>query len=71
MKRRWLFVPLFLLALLALGVTAGATMADGDGGEGDSPVKSFVSRVADILGLEESEVQDVFNQAAGEVRETG
>ena len=66
MKRRWLFIPL-LLALVTFGITAGATMAYG-GGDGDSPVKSFASRVAGILGLEESKVQDAFNQAADEAR---
>lgn len=67
MKKRWLFIPLFL-ALLALGVTAGATLAYGGGG-GDSSAESFASRVAVILGLEESTVQDAFNQATDEARE--
>jgi len=66
MKKRWLFIPL-LLALLACGVTAGAILAFG-GGDGDSPVKSFASRVAGILGLEESKVQNAFNQAVNEAR---
>ena len=67
MKRRWLFIPI-LLALLTLGVTAGAALAYG-GGDGDSPVKSFASRLAVILGLEESKVQDAINQAIDEARE--
>ncbi len=68
MRRRWLFVPL-LMALLALGVTLGVALAQGDGEDGDSPVQSFVARVAAILGLDEAQVQDAFDQAAGEARE--
>jgi hypothetical protein len=70
MKRRWLFLPL-LLALLALGITVGAALAQSDGEDGDSPVQSFAARVAAILGLDEAQVQDAFNQASGEARDEG
>lgn len=68
MKRRWLFVTLFV-AVLALGITGGAILAQENGTDGDSPLASFVSRVAAILGLEEAQVQDAFNQAAGEMED--
>jgi len=68
MRRRWILVPL-LMALLALGVTAGVALAQGDGEDADSPVQSFVARVAAILGLDEALVQDALNQASREARE--
>ena len=43
-------------------------MAQGDGAEGGSPLQSFASRVAVILGLDETQVQDAFSQAAGELQ---
>ena len=68
MKRRWLFIPL-LVGALAIGITGGAILANGTGTEGDSPLKSFASRVAVILGLDESQVQDAFDQAATEMQD--
>jgi hypothetical protein len=44
-------------------------MARGDGAEGGSPLQSFASRVAVILGLDEAQVQDAFSQAAGELQD--
>ena len=63
MKRRWIFVTL-LLGLAALGITGGAVLAQAQGTEGSPPPESFVSRVATILGLEEAQVQEAFDQAA-------
>ncbi len=68
MKRRWIFVPL-LVGLLVIGVTGGAVFAQGVVTGGDSPAQSFVSRVAAILGLEEAQVKDAFQQATGEMRD--
>lgn len=65
MKRRWLIVTL-LVGVLALGVTGGIVLAQENWTSGDSPLKSFVSRVAAILGLDEAQVQDAFDQAATE-----
>ncbi len=67
MTKRWLFVTL-LVAVLAAGIAGGAVLANGDGTEGNSPMESFVSRVATILGLEDAVVQDAFQQAARETR---
>ena len=67
-KRRWLYA-LILTGILVIGITGGAVLAHGGGENGDSPVKSFASRVAGILGLDESQVQDAFKQARAEVQD--
>ena len=67
-RKRWLWLTL-LVGALALGIAGGTALAQGDGNGGDSSIKSFVSRVADILGLEESRVQDTFNQARKELKD--
>lgn len=67
-KRRWLYA-LVLTGLLVIGITGGAVLAHGGGENGDSPVKSFASRVAGILGLNESQVQDAFKQARAEMQD--
>jgi len=67
-KRRWLYA-LILTGLLVIGITGGAVLAHGGGENGDSPVKSFASRVAGILGLNESQVQDAFKQARAEMQD--
>ena len=68
MRKRWIFVPV-ILVILALGATAGATLADGHGEDGGSRFGSFASRVAGILGLDDSTVQDAFIQASQELRD--
>ena len=68
MKRRWLFGTL-LAVVLAVGITGGAVLAQEADGDADSPLRSFVSRVATILGLEEATVQDAFDQAAKEMED--
>ncbi len=67
-KRRWLYA-LILTGLLVIGITGGTVLAHGGGGNGDSPVKNFASRVAGILGLDESQVQDAFKQARAEMQD--
>lgn len=66
MRRRWLLVPV-VLGLLALGITAGTLLAQNGGS--DLTTKTFAGRVAAILELEESKVQDAFTQASLEVHE--
>ncbi len=68
MKRHRLFVTL-LAGVLAMGIAAGTVLANGDGTESDSPLSSFASRVAAILGLDEAQVQDALKQAATEMRD--
>jgi hypothetical protein len=67
MKRPWLFVTL-LFAALALGITGGTILADGDDTGGATSSKSFASRVAAKLGLDEAKVQGAFNQAARDIQ---
>ncbi len=67
-KRRWLYAFL-LTGLLVIGITGGSVLAHGGGENGDSPVKSFASRVAGVLGLTESQVQDAFKQARAEMQD--
>ena len=73
MKRHWIFGVL-MAGVLALGVTGGIALAHGGGNNDGPPGKSFVSRVAAILGQEETQVQNAFNQAhqaaAGSDQET-
>jgi hypothetical protein len=68
MRKRWFFA-LLAAGLLALALTAGAVLAQSDGDASPSGAKTFAGRVAAILGLDESQVQDAFKQASGEARE--
>ncbi len=68
MKRRWFVVPL-LVGLLTLGITGGTVLAQESGASGDTPAGKFAARVATILGLEETQVQDALKQAAREMRD--
>lgn len=69
MKRRWVVAPV-IIGLMAIGLTGGVVMAQTgeDDGTG-SPLSSFVSRVASILGVDEARVQEAFDQAATELRD--
>ena len=67
--KRWMRVSL-LVGALVLGVAGGVVLAqEADEPESGSPLGGFASRVAAILGLDESEVQDAFDQAASEIRD--
>ncbi|MBI2866510.1 MAG: hypothetical protein HYX99_04045 [Chloroflexi bacterium] len=68
MRRHWLFWTLLVTAL-AFGITGGTVLAQGEGTDTGSPFKSFASRVAAILGLDEAQVQDAFKQAAREMED--
>ena len=63
-RRRWL-IGTVVAALMALGVAGGVVMAQE--GDGESPIRSFASRVAAILGIEETQVQDAMDQARREM----
>ena len=67
MKRRWIVVSA-LTAVVALGISGGAVLAQTAGPNGDSPVKGMISRVASILGLEKEQVQDAFDEAVAGMR---
>ncbi len=68
MKRRWLLVTL-LVVVLAIGVTGGVVLAQSADSESDSPVKSFIARVAEKLGLEETQVENAFKEATKEMQD--
>ncbi len=68
MSRRWI-VGLLMVGVVVLGVTGGTVLAQGEGEDGESPVKSFASRVAAILGLDVDKVEDAFTQARGEMQD--
>ena len=64
MRKRWVLLPV-AAAVLAIGVfTTGAVLAHGTTG-----ADSFTSRVATILGLDEPQVQDAFDQARRDMRD--
>ena len=50
------------MTLLALGSTAGITLAQFGGSGDDPPWASFASQVASILGLDEAQIYDAFDK---------
>ena len=69
MRKRWLIVPI-MIGLLVTGVlTTSAVLAQSDGTDVTSPWSRFVSRVAEILGVDEAQVQDAVEQAAREMQD--
>ena len=67
MKRFWI-AGLVAVALVGALITGGVVWAHGGGGK-ESGGKNFVSRVAEILELEESDVQDAFKEAKRDIRD--
>jgi hypothetical protein len=68
MKKRWLIVPI-VAGVVALAIMGGTALAQSGDESGDSPLSSFTSRVASILGLDEATVQDAMDQAREEIRD--
>lgn len=68
-RKRNLLLVLVTAAVLALGITGGAIWAQEADAQDDSARKSMASRVAEILGLGEEEVQDAFKQAGREIKD--
>ena len=68
MKKRtkFLLVIVGLALVLTVGLTTTALASDGDG---NGPVQTFISKVANILGLDEEQVADAFQQAHSEMRD--
>ena len=66
MKKRGI-IGVLIVGVVALGVTGGVVLAQENDTGDETPVKSFVARVAEALGLEESQVQDAFDQAGGDM----
>ena len=69
MKKRWLMVPIVAGLLLTGVITSGAVMAQDGDGDGGSPWDRFTGRVAEILGVDEAQVQDAIDQASREMRD--
>ena len=68
MGKRRIFVSL-LVGALALAITGGAVLAQSDDSNSNSRAGKLAERVASILGLETSQVQDAMKQAGAELRE--
>ena len=67
-KRHWL-IALFTVLALAIGVGGGAVLAQENENGAGKPIRGLITRVADILGLDEQQVQDAFEQARRELRD--
>ena len=67
-KKHWIIGLVALLAL-ALGIGGGTALAQESEEEGEKPIQGVIARVATILGLEEQQVQDAFDQARQEFRD--
>jgi len=65
-RKRWIVTAL-VAGLVMIAATGGAVLAGGAGG--GAPGEGILSRVAAILGIEEQQVRDAFEQAATEVRD--
>lgn len=67
-KKHWI-IGLIALLTVMVGVGSGTALAQENREEGDRPNQGVISRVAIILGLEEQQVQDAFDQARQELRD--
>ena len=68
-KKRNLLLGLLAAAVVVLGVTGGAVLAQGGDAQDDAARQSMASRVANILGLDEAKVQAAFKQAGREIQD--
>ena len=64
MRKRWMITS-FLVGLLTVGVAGGAVLANDD--EDGSSITGFAARVAGILGIDQTQVEDAFKQAREEM----
>lgn len=67
MKRKFWFLG--LVALVAALVGLGSATALAQESDGESSRLGLIARIANILGLEEQQVQDAFDQARQEMRD--
>jgi hypothetical protein len=70
MKKRWLFGSLLAIAV-AVGLTGGTIMAQtaGDGDAEEPTKRSFASRLAEKLGLDEASVKEAITEVRNEVQD--
>lgn len=64
MRKHWMITS-FLVGLLTVGIAGGAVLANDD--EDGSPITGFAARVAGILGIDQTQVEDAFKQAREEM----
>lgn len=64
MRKRWMITS-FLVGLLTVGVAGGAVLANEH--EDGSPITGFAARVAGILGIDQAQVEEAFQQALKEM----
>ena len=68
-RKRWLIVSI-MGAVMALGIASGVVAAqEATGPDGDSTIRGLAARVAEILGIDETQVQDAIEQAKAEMHD--
>lgn len=65
-RKKFLLVGL-LTAVLLVGSIGGVVLAQTENGD-DSQPKTLLARVAEILGIDQQQVEDAFTQARSEMR---
>lgn len=68
MKKK-IFLPVAATMIAIAIFTGGAVMAQGPGADGTGVVQSFAARVAAILNLPETDVQNAMDQAQTDMRD--
>ena len=69
MKRKRWFIASLTVVVLVLGIGGGTILAQESTTSDGTPRQSIFSRVASILGIEEQQVEDAFQQAAQEIQD--
>ena len=68
-RKRWLIVSI-MGAVMALGIASGVVAAqEATGPDEDSTIRGLAARVAEILGIDETQVQDAIEQAKAEMHD--
>ena len=67
-RKKKLIVIAVLAAVLLAGSMGGVALAQTDNGDDDQP-KTLMERVAEILGVDQQELEDAFDQAKSEMRD--
>jgi hypothetical protein len=66
-KKKWFFIAVLAVIVLAVGVMGGVAYAQSDSTDG-STGKTLLARVATILGIDQQKLEDAFTQAQNEMR---
>lgn len=69
MKRKRWFIASLTVVVLVLGIGGGTILAQESTSSDGTGRQSIFSRVASILGIEEQQVEDAFQQAAQEIQD--